>query len=687
MSDSLMGDMALDDQKIKPVIDGSTLIGGVYYMNYNECVIVSNDRWKDDAGGVPRHCFLLATAANWQDPAEFDEDDAYAILLRAEGPAKLPAEDELMEVREEAMRKKVTDNSRENPAAVPGSSEDVMDILTRDRIQFSGINAKILGTVYQEDNEIKFGSDVDTFYSSARYEVYKPGSEAIASILSLQIPEGDEEAEQDVAEKDLRIGRVRYSSTERSTDLEEAKVPVNIEDIVGNKTALFGMTRTGKSNTMKMIATNVFEYTVLAGRQIGQLLFDPAGEYANINVQDEETALSELHPDVVTVYGWGVEPSDSDAESLQLNFFDYENIDAVWSTIKLHLTRDRDYVNSFKGANVVGPEEATNNYSEYNRAMRRRGALYACLYRAGFQPPDSFGCPIPTKKDVLDIINSYLRESDDDEARFESDSNGRVWLNKDDLDDFWKAVVANKEEINGVSGKPWIDNELEAILGVFAQRSGSGYRILEPIRRYHNPGTTGYYPKKIYEDLSAGQIVIVDLTTGTDEINQRISKTIIEYVMDRAIDRFTNSLDPHEIQIYVEEAHRLFGSDYLDDADVSDPYRRLAKEAAKYKIGLTYATQEVSGVDDAVLANTANWVVTHLNSQNETRALSKYYNFEDFERLTREADDVGFARVKTLSGKFIVPTQIDKFDEDRVDQAQMIYNQAADVDTFLSDYE
>jgi hypothetical protein len=75
-------------------------------MDYDECTIVSNDRWKENVGGVPRHCFLLATAANWDNPDSFDEDEAYAILLRAKGPADLPNEDELMEVRAEAMRKK-----------------------------------------------------------------------------------------------------------------------------------------------------------------------------------------------------------------------------------------------------------------------------------------------------------------------------------------------------------------------------------------------------------------------------------------------------------------------------------------------------------------------------------------------------------------------------------------------------
>jgi len=91
----------------------------------------------------------------------------------------------------------------------------------------------------------------------------------------------------------------------------------------------------------------------------------------------------------------------------------------------------------------------------------------------------------------------------------------------------------------------------------------------------------------------------------------------------------------------------------------------------------------VSSVDDRVLANTANWVVTHLNSTNETRELSKYYNFEDFERQTREAEDIGFARIKTKSGRFIVPTQIDKFDAERVENAQ----RAAGYQSSLTDQQ
>lgn len=675
MANRLMSELALEDQNIKPIIEGSQLIGGVYYMEYDTCTIVSNDRWKDQADGVPRHCYLLATAANWEDPDTFDEQDAYAMLLRAEGPKKLPAEDDLMKVREEAMRKKITgDSSMESNRIVPGSSEDIMDVLTRDRIQFSGIEAKILGTIYQEDHELKFGSDVETFYSSARYKVYKPGPEALAQILSeVQIDqkEGEEKG------KGLRLGRVRYTSTERRADLEEATVPIDINDIIGNKTGLFGMTRTGKSNSMKVFATASFMEAVETDQQIGQLLFDPAGEYANVNVQDDETALADIHDDAVTVYSWASD--DPDVESLRMDFFNYRQIREVWRTIQTIVTHDAGFIDNFKAADVIGPGE-DGDIGERNAAVRRQSALYASLIRAGLSPRSGWETPIPTNAAVRGVVNAihddrYANDDSDDDY-FEQDPGrglqGWMFVDENDLITFWDIVANNKDAINAADDD-WIDGELKSILTVFNQDQGYGYQYLQPLRQFHGSGAAGYYPRRIYNSLAEGDIVIVDLTIGTDDINQRISKTIIDYIVQQQVGIFTNSEEPHNIQIFVEEAHRLFGSEYLDEAEDTDPYVRLAKEAAKYNIGLVYATQEVSGVDERVLSNTANWIVTHLNSKNETRELSKYYDFEAFERLTREAEDVGFARVKTLSGEFIVPTQIDLFDSDLIEQAGQLY--------------
>jgi hypothetical protein len=271
-------------------------------------------------------------------------------------------------------------------------------------------------------------------------------------------------------------------------------------------------------------------------------------------------------------------------------------------------------------------------------------------------------------------VNAHVDDNDPDFENSGFGAPGWSFVNENRLEEFWDIVANNRDDINDAD-EDWITNDVEAMLVMFNQEAGNGYQILEDLRRYHDPGTQGYYPDIIYDSLADGDIVIVDLTSGTDEINQRISKTIVERVVERQVDMFTNGQEPHNMEVYVEEAHRLFGSDYLDDADATDPYVRLAKEAAKYNIGLIYATQEVSGVDGRVLANTANWIVTHLNNRNETRELSRYYNFEDFERLTLEAEDVGFARVKTLSGQFIVPTQIDKFDQDLITRAGDRYEQ------------
>src|SRR4051794_18112987 len=98
----------------------------------------------------------------------------------------------------------------------------------------------------------------------------------------------------------MRIGTVRYSSTTRRHTMATEQghtvavpVAVNVDDFVSMKTAVFGMTRLGKSNTMKTVATAVFQHAVETRQRIGQLLFDPAGEYANVNDQDQ-TALASL---------------------------------------------------------------------------------------------------------------------------------------------------------------------------------------------------------------------------------------------------------------------------------------------------------------------------------------------------------------------------------------------------------
>ena len=70
---------------------------------------------------------------------------------------------------------------------------------------------------------------------------------------------------------------------------------LNAIDFLARRTGVFGMTRTGKSNTVKQLVSVVMRTSAQCGLKIGQIIYDLNGEYANANQQDKGS-IAEVYP-------------------------------------------------------------------------------------------------------------------------------------------------------------------------------------------------------------------------------------------------------------------------------------------------------------------------------------------------------------------------------------------------------
>lgn len=650
--------------------DRSTRIGAIYRLDYNEAIVITHDRWKFDAGGIPQYAFLLATA---RDVGSESREDDEVLLLRVQGTAPLAMEADLHAVREEALRTALSRN--EDPS--PSSVLDVqLDPFTKNRVSFTGVRCRILGTFYEDDVDgtkyLEFGADVDNFYATSTYRVLKPLGEGLSTIASYLKPTGR------IVEQ-VRIGSVRYSATRRrakASKQADASVLVNIHDFIGNKTGLLGMTRMGKSNTAKIIIARTFAVSetrrAQGGRPIGQLIFDPQGEYANPNTQDgtEIAAIGARH---VRIFKFGADDSQSHVRPLGINFYDPAQIQAVQSLIadKLRAEGNAGYINDFASTQF---SDVDGDISQTTRAQRGRLILYAALQKAAFAVPrhragtsSQFGVQIAMREALRRQVVQRLGRDP-----FRPLGTRSFLISAGDLQAVVDALIGLRDDgiadaIDFCNDIRWTSTE-PIYSGMSQNRQVRGWRNLIELKDYHNPSTGRDPSDEIYEHLLEGRIVIVDLHVGSPPIVKALSESITRRLLNKQTGAFTSGEEPPVIQVMLEEAHNLFSTDrYKDDGDV---WVKLAKEASKLNLGMTYATQEVSGVAHQVKANTANWVVAHLNNTKEVQELSRFYDFAAFADAIIAAEDRGYVRLKTLSSPYIIPVQIDKYDMKLVNQAR-----------------
>lgn len=639
-------------------------IGGVYRLDYHSALVLTDDFRKSEAGGVPQGGFLLA-AAGVKTGDGFILDDQEIILLRVRETAPLPNESELVQTRLAVVR----------DASVTGQGfDEVTDVLTRGELQQSAFDCEVLGTFYestQVPGHIEYGADIDNVVSSARYQVFLPSTDVLSWLASY--------SESDDMSDRLKLGVVRFASTRRrarEAHADQAPVHVHVSDFVERKTAVFGMTRTGKSNTIKTLVTAVFQYGKTRNQPIGQLIFDPQGEYANINDQDK-TGLRLLGDTADDVRVYKVTPSTSDQreQPLRLNFLDPDCLPTVWEMIQTEVLNSASagtqYMAGFRSISMDAPRE--DDFQAKNHFERNRLAVFALIHRSGITGTLT-GVSVTLSNDLVSELTASGspfagRVTGRGKTAFVDTSETASEL----LD--WIAQRREAQRDPSFSGNKLSDSwvrdldsgELRDLIS--AMQGGAARAAIKRLKSFHDAHSHGDIGEKVWDDMQEGRLVIIDLSQGNDVVTRALSDRIVTVLLDHARDNFASNQTAIPFQIVVEEAHNLFERNSKVDALMS-PWVRLSKEAAKYKIGMIYATQEVSSVDQRILSNTSNWLVAHLNSDNETRELSHYYDFKVWADSLRKCEDIGFVRMKTYSGKFIVPIQVALFDHAMINAAR-----------------
>lgn len=678
-------------QWFQRLIQPAEYVGDLYSINYETARVIIHDFYREKVGGIPSLSFLIASRVD-PNKAEIDfkTEDASFILLRVMDSAALPQDKEAERIRVETAQR-ISGETEKN-----WDDAGSMDMRTKNILGFAGVQCRIIGTFFLEENghngeaplNLKFGSDISNYYPNRGLKVYKPNGNALEQIVNYADPLSIQAHIEKYGNTErVKLGFVRYASTNRKyQQIDDVPVYIYPADLLSQKSALFGMTRTGKSNTTKIIAKSVFKLRATdkpeeSPLRIGQIIFDPNGEYANENVQDNNTALKNvwqlipngIKANEIVTYGITRHPNDPDRILMLLNFFEDENLQIGKEIIDNILSEDNTtYIKNFCQVSFEEPD--ADDRSALTRYNRRVLAYKSVLARAGFTVPQN---QRPNTRNLFnrDFLNAMQNSTSDDAPEYQSAAQtfsnqnptwGQLANAFESLDKFirdrnsgYQAFETAYVNRHKGSGDRWADEDLKKILGIFQYPNGT--RKIGKAAEQHSADTTSDYAEDIYNHLVNGKLVIIDQSSGEPELNKSSATRIMTKIFRENQRRFIQgATDIPEILVYVEEAHNILPAG--TDIDLSDIWVRTAKEGSKYRIGMVYATQEVSSIQRNILKNTANWFISHLNNTDETKELCKYYDFADFEPSIRRAQDKGFLRVKTLSNLFVIPVQVDRFE-------------------------
>lgn len=621
-------------------IDKMRFVGYVLDLGYDTAKIITSDPYKLAVGGIPRGSFLIMT------PTNAGNTPLHFTLLRVTGVSPTPLSSQVQQTYFELHKKSMPE----------------LDIWTQGELQWGALNCDVLGMFYADPAEMQklaFSGDVNNVVSAHRYKVFSPDDALLQVIVNGMVK----------LDQRFSVGTLRTMECGLLSSGFVSGIAVNISmrDFKGARTAMFGKTRLGKSNVVKLIAQGMLEATK-GDNSVGQLIFDINGEYANDNPQDGNKSIRSAHADRCQVYAL-ITRAGTPSRPLRLNF--YEQTDSSIEVLASMLDQDNkvsNYIRSFASVKLPAIESIGSlPEGEKVRPIRKIQIYWAILKKAGFAANEtrlrSKGLLSRNSRHFDPHFNANLRSAAHQAVRSQQPPSDPQTL--DELISELEVIAQFKRNDPNnpllMSGtKPMFDADDSALLDFLSPSSGSGPIILRAYLSFHAPDA-GDFINEILKLLDEGKTIILDLGNATDQIRSYFADMLSKAVFSHQEQKFvSNNLGDKFVQLYFEEAHNLFPP---DSNDLTGVYARFAKEGAKFHIGMVYSTQSPSTINRELLAQTENFFVGHLSSQDETKSLSRVQvSFQGLEEDILKTKTPGYMRMLTMSHRFVIPMQAYKFE-------------------------
>ncbi len=453
-------------------------------------------------------------------------------------------------------------------------------------VNFMHYDLTLLGEMDLVTNE--FVAGIRNVPSLMDAKVFAPDGAELQNIVAAKIPSDTE------GSKPFRIGRLQYGASAAYTP-PDVEISFDASNLWPKRTAVFGKTGYGKSNLIKTLIAVMNSHD----NTVGQLIFDVNGEYG---FEDVGTGAGLL--DVFSGSG------DASRMVIYTNRKVKDEYADFVKPIKFNAYDEPQLSVQLRQARIEQEGRAVPQYIQYY-AETDEDQLQSYYWETWWYGCSTLNLEFP-HEDAMgagpDVPSHYSVEPnktwrDDNPGRVDGD--GRLY-GMENVIEYLRWRNETQESKSRDEGAK-VRSDMRKYFGQF--------RFLS---RLHTPDQDVNVFESVKEDVEAGKVVIVDLSSVDPAVMDILSGKIAGSIFYAAQDKFLE-VDAARLRtlIFVEEAHNILSKER------ATIFKRIAREGRKYGIGLVYSTQRPGSIEEDILMMTENFFVMHVSSEADANELKR----------------------------------------------------------------